>query len=110
MNTFFSTGNKRNYDDFKKQIPLEIQSMFDSLREFCISIGDNVIEDVRMHRVVFCKSITFRWFVDIEPENDTILLKIQRSRKEPQKIIRIKPNENLDEVKEFLKDAFDTIR
>ena len=63
-----------------------------------------------MHRIVFCKSITFRWFVDIEPENESILLKIQRSRKEPQKIIRIKPNENLNEVKEFLKDAFDTIR
>ncbi len=110
MNSFFSTGSKRNYNDFKKQIPSEVQSMFDSLREFCISIGDNVIEDVRMHRIVFCKSITFRWFVDIEPKNDTVLLKIQRSRKEPQKTIRLKPNENLEQIKEILKDAFDTIR
>ena len=110
MNTFFSTGNKRDYADFKKQIPSQIQSLFDSLREFCLSIGDNVIEDVRMHRIVFCKSITFRWFVDIEPENETILLKIQRSRKEPQKIIRLKPNESLEQVKEILKDAFNTIR
>ena len=110
MNTFFSSGNKRSYTDFKKQIPFQIQPIFDSLREFCFSIGDNVIEDVRMHRIVFCKSITFRWFADIEPENDTILLKIQRSRKEPQKTIRLKPNENLDQVKEILKDAFDTIR
>ena len=110
MNTFFSTGNKRSYADFKKQIPSQIQSLFDSLREFCFSLGDNVIEDVRMHRIVFCKSITFRWFVDIEPENDTVLLKIQRSRKEPQKTIRLKPNENLEQIKEILKDAFDTIR
>ncbi len=110
MNIFFSTGSKRSYSDFKKQIPSQIQSLFDSLREFCLSIGDNVIEDVRMHRIVFCKSITFRWFVDIEPENESILLKIQRSRKEPQKNIRIKPNENLDQVKEILRDAFDTIR
>ena len=110
MNTFFSTGNKRSYTDFKKQIPSQNQSLFDSLREFCFSLGDNVIEDVRMHRIVFCKSITFRWFVDIEPENETILLKIQKSRKEPQKIIRLKPNESLQQVKEILKDAFDTIR
>ena len=110
MNTFFSTGSKRSYSDFKKQIPSQIQSLFDSVREYCLSIDDNVIEDVRMHRIVFCKSITFRWFVDIEPENESILLKIQRSRKEPQKIIRVKPNETLDEVKEFLKDAFDTVR
>jgi hypothetical protein len=110
VNTFFSSGNKRSYTDFKKQIPSQIQPIFDSLRDFCFSIGDNVIEDVRMHRIVFCKSITFRWFADIEPENDTILLKIQRSRKEPQKTIRLKPNENLDQVKEILKDAFNTIR
>ncbi len=109
MSTFFSTGSKRSYTDFKKQIPPQIQSLFDSLREFCFSLGDNVIEDVRMHRIVFCKSITFRWFVDIEPENETILLKIQKSRKEPQKIIRLKPNESLQQVKEILKDAFNVI-
>ena len=110
MNTFFSTGSKRSYTDFKKQIPLQIQSLFDSLREFCLSIGDNVVEDVRMHRIVFCKSITFRWFVDIEPENDSVLLKIQKSRKESPKSIRIKPDENLEQVKLILKEAFDTIR
>ncbi len=110
MNAFFSTGNKRNYTDFEKQIPSQNRPLFDSLREFCFSLGDNVIEDVRMHRIVFCKSIIFRWFVDIEPENEIILLKIQRSRKEPQKIIRLNPNENLQQVKEILKDAFDTIR
>ena len=110
MNTFFSTGSKRTYIDFKKQIPPQIQSLVNSLREFCFTLGDNVIEDVRMHRIVFSKSITFRWFVDIEPEKDTILLKIQKSRKEPQKTIRLKPNENLEQVKEILKDAFDSIR
>ena len=110
MSTFFSVDSKRSYVDFKKQIPPQIQSLFDSLREFCFSLGDNVIEDVRMHRIVFCKSIIFRWFVDIEPENDTVLLKIQTSRKEPQNTIRLKPSENLDQVKEILKDAFEKIR
>jgi hypothetical protein len=110
MNTFFSAGNKRTYDDFKKQIPSQIQSTVETLRDFCFSLGDNVVEDVRMHRIVFCKSITFRWFADIEPENETILLKIQRSRKENQEIIRLKPNENLEHVKKVLRDAFETIR
>lgn len=109
MSTFFSTGSKRTYTDFKKQVPLQVQSLLDSLREFCFSLGGNVIEDVRMHRIVFCKSITFRWFVDIEPEKDSILLKIQRSRKESQKIIRLKPNESLDTIKIILKEAFETI-
>ena len=110
MNTFFSTGSKRSYIDFKKQVPPHLHSLVDSLREFCFSLGDNVVEDVRMHRIVLCKSITFRWFVDVEPENDAILLKIQRSRKEPQKKIRLKPNEDLKQIKEILRDAFETIR
>lgn len=110
MNTFFSVGNKRSYADFKKQIPSQTQSIVENLRDFCFSLGDNVIEDVRMHRIVFCKSITFRWFADIEPENETILLKIQKNRKENQEIIRLKPDDNLEHVKKILRDAFETIR
>lgn len=109
MNTFFSSGNKRSYNDFKENISPQIQSLFDSLRDFCFSLGSNVIEDVRMHRVVFCKSITFRWFVDMEPDKDSILLKIQRNRKEPFSTIKIKVDDNLEQVKEFLKDAYITI-
>jgi len=110
VDSFFSSENKRNYVDFKKQISPTIQSLFDLLREFCLSLGSNVVEDVRMHRVVFCKTITFRWFVDMEPKQDTILLKIQKNRKEPFQIIYLKTNGNLDKVKDILKDAFNTIR
>ncbi len=110
MNTFFSSGNKRSYVDFKKQISPKIQSLFDSLREFCLSLGSDVVEDVRMHRVVFCKTITFRWFVDMEPQQDTILLKIQKNRKEPNQIIYLKIDENMDKVKDVLRDAYNTIR
>lgn len=109
MNTFFSSGNKRSYNDFKENISPQIQSLFDSLRDFCFSLGSNVIEDVRMHRVVFCKSITFRWFVDMEPDKDSILLKIQRNRKEPFLTMKIKVDDNLEQVKELLKDAYITI-
>jgi hypothetical protein len=110
VNAFFSSGNKRSYVDFKKQISPRIQSLFDSLREFCLSLGSDVFEDIRMHRVVFCKTITFRWFVDIEPKEDIILLKIQKNRKEPNQIIHLKTDENLDKVKDILKEAFNTIR
>jgi len=46
----------------KKADP-RVQPLMDSLRKFCFSLGSNVVEDVRMHRVVFCKSFAFRWFV-----------------------------------------------
>jgi predicted transport protein len=110
MNTFFSSENKRDYNDFKKQISPNIQSQFDSLRDFCLSLGSEVVEDVRMHRVVFCKTITFRWFVDMEPKQNSILLKIQKNRKEPIKIIELKAHENIDKLKNIIKGAFILIR
>ncbi len=67
MEGIISFVNKRSYDDFKKQIPSSVLPLFDSIREFCFSLGKNVVEDVRMHRVVFCKSMTFSCFVDLEP-------------------------------------------
>ena len=104
-----SSGRARSYEDFKKQIPPLMQSTFDSLREYCLSLGKNVVEDVRMHRVVFCKSMTFRFFADIEPQRDSILIKIRKDRKEPQKEIEIKADQNLNEIKNLLLDAYNTI-
>ena len=109
MEGMISFGNKRNYEDFKKQIPSSVLPLFDSIREFCFSLGDKVIEDVRMHRVVFCKSMTFRWFADVEPEREGVIIKIQKSRKDPIQIIQIKTDEEISEVTQIIKNAFEEI-
>ena len=109
MNTFFSTGSKRSYNDFKLQVPSQIQSLIDSLREFCFSLGENVVEDVRMHRVVFCKSMTFRWFADVQPESDGVVIKIQKSRKIPIQIIQIKKEQSISEFGDIIKEAYEGI-
>jgi len=109
MEGIISFGNKRNYDDFKKQIPSSVLPLFNSIREFCFSLGENVVEDVRMHRVVFCKSITFRWFVDVEPEKEGVIIKIQKSRKEPIEIIHIKKEQGISEFSKMIKDAYEKI-
>ncbi|MFQ5497570.1 MAG: hypothetical protein ACE5DU_06775 [Nitrosopumilus sp.] len=81
MEGMISFGNKRNYEDFKRQIPNTVLPLFDSIKEYYFSLGENVVEDVRMHRVVFCKSITFRWFVDVEPQKKGVIIKIQKKSK-----------------------------
>jgi len=103
-------GPKRSYDDFKKQIPSDLLPAFGSLREFCLSLGGNVVEDVRAHRIVFGKSLSFRWFADLEPDKQSIIVKIQRNRKEPFKTISVEPGQNLDELKSSMLDAYNTIR
>ena len=110
MEGIISFGNKRNYDDFKKQIPNSVLPLFDSIREFCFSLGDNVLEDVRMHRVVFCKSMTFRWFADVEPKREGVIIKIQKNRKIPIQIIQIKKEQKISEFSQIIKIAFEDIR
>ena len=110
MEGLISFGNKRNYEDFKKQIPLTVLPLFDSIREFCFTLGENVLEDVRMHRVVFCKSMTFRWFIDVEPERDGVIIKIQKSRKDPIQTIQIKKEQQISKFTELFKTAYETIR
>jgi hypothetical protein len=110
MDNLIFSGHNRTYDDFKKQLTPATGPLFDSLRAYCFSLGKNVVEDVRMHRVVFCKSMTFRFFADMEPQQDSILIKIRRDRKEPQKEILIKSGQDLNEIKNLLSDAYNTIR
>ncbi len=110
MKELVSFGNKRTYDDFKKQIPIKIQPLFNSIREYCLSLGDNAVEDIRMHRIVFGKSMTFRWFADVAPQENSVTVKIQKSRKEQPQNLQVNTEQDLDVLKKILKDAFDTIR
>ena len=103
-------GTGRTYKDFQRQIPEPVKPLFDKLRTYCMSLDEKVIEDVRMHRIVFCKTMTFRWFADIEPSQSSIIIKIQKERKVEPKILEVNLEQELSEVESLLKDAFMTIR
>ena len=103
-------GTGRTYDDFQRQIPEPVKPLFDKLRIYCLSLDEKVIEDVRMHRVVFCKTMTFRWFADMEPTQSSIIIKIQKERKAEATTFEITPEQELTKIEATLKDAFTTIR
>ena len=110
MENLIGVGNGRTYADFQRQIPEPVKPLFDKLRTYCMSLDDKVIEDVRMHRIVFCKTMTFRWFADLEPTQSSIIIKIQKERKLEAKILEVTPEQELTKIEATLKDAFTTIR
>jgi len=110
MDKVLSFGNNRTYEDFKKQVPIKCQPLFDSVRDYCLSLGENVVEDIRMHRIVFGKSMTFRWFADVSRQEYSVIIKIQKTRKDLPEIHTIDIKQNLDSLKKIIKEAFDTIR
>lgn len=109
MDGLISSGNKRTFENFKNQIPKSSLTLFQELRDYCLSMGQNVVEDVRMHRIVFGKSLTFRWFADLEPLPEGILVKVQKNRKEQPTTIMIQNNENTEALKNLIKEAFTEI-
>ena len=109
MENLIGVGNGRTYEDFQRQIPEPVKPLFDKLRTYCKSLDEKVIEDVRMHRVVFCKTMTFRWFADMEPTQSSIIIKIQKERKAEPKIFEVTPKQELSEIESTLKDAFTAI-
>jgi hypothetical protein len=54
--------------------------------------------------------MTFRWFLDVEPEKEGVKIKIQKSRKDPIQIIQIKKEQQISEFTEFFKNAYENIR
>ncbi|MDC0186923.1 hypothetical protein OAJ08_01910 [Candidatus Nitrosopelagicus sp.] len=110
MENFIGVGTGRTYADFQRQIPEPVKPLFDKLRTYCMSLDEKVIEDVRMHRVVFCKTMTFRWFADMEPTQYSIIIKIQKERKAQPIILEITPEQELTKIEATLKDAFTAIR
>lgn len=103
------SGKKRTYDEFRSSMQSGVATIFDEIRSYCLALGQNVVEDIRMHRIVFAKSIKFRSFADVEPQRDSIIIKIKKDRKEPEKELEIKLNDNLDEIKKLLLDAYTSI-
>ena len=110
MENFIGVGTGRTYADFQRQIPEPVKPLFDKLRTYCMSLDEKVIEDVRMHRVVFCKTMTFRWFADMEPTQSSIIIKIQKERKAEPIVLEVTPEQDLSKIETNLKDAFTTIR
>jgi len=80
------------------------------IRNFVKSLGDNVIEEVRPHRIVYAKSLTFRTFLDIQPKNDSLTISTRTSRNESATILTVKTMREVEDLKSQIKNAYQTIQ
>ena len=62
-----------------------------------------------MHRIVFGKSRTFRWFADVKPDADKIVVKIQKSRKETPQVFEIQNKDQVSELMLLIRSAFEQL-
>lgn len=81
-----------------------------TLRTFIKSLGDNVIEETRPHRIAYAKTFNFRTFVDIQPRNDSLVISVNRGRNEPTSTHVVDSPSKLEAIKKQIADSYSTIR
>jgi hypothetical protein len=87
----------------------ETKNLLIKTRDFVKSLGSNVIEEIRPHRIVYAKSLTFRYFLDVQPTKDVLIIAIRKSRKEQAKEHQIKDIQGLENIKPMIAEAYTKI-
>jgi predicted transport protein len=80
----------------------ETKTLLLNLRNYVKSLGNSVIEEVRPHRIVYAKSLTFRTFLDIQPKKDSLTISLRKGRNESTINHTVKTAEDIENVKPAL--------
>jgi hypothetical protein len=80
------------------------------LRDFVKSLGSNVIEEIRPHRIVYAKSLNFRTFLDVQPRNDRLIVSIRKSRTETPANHIAKSRQELEGLKHEIEETYKNIK
>src|ERR687890_1445324 len=83
----------------------ETKTLLLDLRNFVKSLGDNVIEEVRPHRITYAKSLTFRTFLDIQPRTNCLIVSIRKSRNQPVIAHTVNTSQEVEDVKYQIAEA-----
>jgi hypothetical protein len=98
------------FESHVEKLEEQIKTSLLNLRAFVKSLGNNIIEEVRPHRIVYAKSLTFRTFLDIQPRDNCLVVSIRKSRSQPVITRTVNTSQELENVKYQIAEAYETIR
>src|SRR5215203_1607206 len=79
------------------------------LRNFVRSIGNNIVEDIRPHRIVYSKTLAFRNFLDVQPSREELVIATRKNRKEIPVIYKISNKQDHEKLKEEIISIYQNI-
>jgi hypothetical protein len=86
------------------------KSILVDLRKFVVSLGSDVIEEIRPHRIVYAKTMNFRTFLDIEPmAGDSLTLLIRYDRHMPSVTVKVMTIDDAEHAKRQIVEAYQKI-
>jgi predicted transport protein len=107
---FYPEKSDISFENHLAGLETQARTLLLNLRTFIKSLGDNVIEETRPHRIAYAKSLNFRTFVDVQPKNDCLIISIRKARTEPLATSILNNPSQLEAIKEQIADAYKTIR
>ena len=110
MSKFGFVSSGPSFEAHLEKLQEPARSLMLDLRKFVTSLGANVIEEVRPHRVVYAKTLTFRTFLDIEPAVDHLIVEIRASRQDPPSRSILRTQQDGDNLKNAIAQAYEKIR
>ncbi len=105
-----TSGGKIPFESHLERLSEPARTMMTDLRRFVLSLGGNVLEDVRPHRVVYAKTMNLRTFLDIEPARDSLVLSIRSGRSAPPATITLRSLEETNVAKTRISEAYQKIQ
>jgi hypothetical protein len=103
-------GGRPQFESHIERLKGPAKTIMVNLRQFVLSLGSNVIEDVRPHRVVYSKTLNFRMFLDVEPAGDSLVLSIKSGRGVPAVTATIRTAEDAESIKKQIAEAYNKIQ
>lgn len=103
-------GDSLDFDNHLARVEGEVKNLLLDVRRFVESFGNDIIEEVRPHRIVYAKSLNFRNFLDIKPETHYLIISIKKGRTQPVISRTIKNVQEFESLKSQIKDAYKTIK
>jgi hypothetical protein len=112
MSGFGFVNNKSGlqFEDHLTALRGDTREILLELRRFVQSLGDNVIEEVRPHRIVYAKTLNFRAFLDVQPKDDGLAIVVKQGRGKPENAFLISNDKDLEEAKSQISLAFQDIK
>jgi hypothetical protein len=107
---FYSDKPAVTFESHLSGLEEHAKALLLDLRNFTRSLGSNVIEEIRPHRIVYAKSLTFRTFLDIQPRNDCLIISIRKGRTETPASYTAKSTQELEGLKHEIEETYNTIK
>ena len=112
MNKFglYSDKSAIPFENHLEGLEEETKTSLLNLRNFVKGLGNSIIEEVRPHRIVYAKSLTFRTFLDIQPKKDSLTISLRKGRNESTINHTVKTVEDIENVKPQIANAYENIK